>query len=478
MTAQAERRSNWTLAALAAPCLPMAGLGLPLVVYLPEYYASELGLSLAAVGTAFMAVRFLDMAFDPLIGGIMDRTQSRFGRFKLWFAIGAPLLMLSSYMLFMAKPGVTTVYLWAWLLVVYAGVSIASLSQLAWAAVLSPQYDQRSRIYAWWQAGNVVGMILVLTLPALLPTILPSMKANGHVLGVQAMGWFIIILMPLTVGLALWKVPEPQVKSEDKHSGIREYLALFKRPTVVRILVADLLVGTGPAITGALFFFFFERVKGFDKSQASLLLLIYFIGGLVGAPIWTWLSHRISKHKALAVSGVVYAAMTMCSLLIPQGSMPVASLLMFLIGVPYAAGAFLLRAMMADIGDEERLLSGVDRTGLLYAILAGTVKIGSAAAVGVTFPLLQLLGFDPQGKGIDNGLDSLAVLFAAVPALMAIAASLLVWRFPLTPERHAEIRAALAARDVKEPSLAEAGPAIGSEPRLSEEIHVPARPAE
>jgi len=242
--------------------------------------------------------------------------------------------------------------------------------------------------------------------------------------------------------------------------------------------VADLLVGTGPAITGALFFFFFERVKGFDKSQASLLLLIYFIGGLVGAPIWTWLSHRISKHKALAVSGVVYAAMTMCSLLIPQGSMPVASLLMFLIGVPYAAGAFLLRAMMADIGDEERLLSGVDRTGLLYAILAGTVKIGSAAAVGVTFPLLQLLGFDPQGKGIDNGLDSLAVLFAAVPALMAIAASLLVWRFPLTPERHAEIRAALAARDMKEPSLAEAGPAIGSEPRLSEEIHVPARPAE
>jgi len=449
MTAQAERRSNWTLAALAAPCLPLAGLGLPLVVYLPEYYASELGLSLTAVGTAFMAVRFLDMAFDPYIGGVMDRTRSRFGRFKLWFAIGAPILMLASYMLFMAKPGVDTLYLWIWLLVVYAGVSIASLSQLAWAAVLSPQYDQRSRIYAWWQAGNVVGMILVLTLPALLPALFPALKAQAHVIGVQAMGWFIVILMPLTVGLALWKVPEPQVKSENKHSGIREYLALFKRPTVVRILFADLLIGTGPAITGALFFFFFERVKGFDKSQASLLLLVYFIGGLVGAPLWTWLSHKISKHKALAVSGVVYAGMTMCALAIPQGSMPVAALLMFLIGVPYAAGAFLLRAMMADIGDEERLASGVDRTGLLYAILAGTVKIGSAAAVGVTFPLLQALGFDPTGKGLDAGLGSLAILFAAVPAAMAVLASLLVWRFPLTPERHAEIRAALAARDIE-----------------------------
>ncbi len=47
--------------------------------------------------------------------------------------------------------------------------------------------------------------------------------------------------------------------------------------------------------------------------------------------------------------------MTMAALAIPMGNMLVGGLLMFAIGVPYAAGAFLLRAMMADIGDEERL---------------------------------------------------------------------------------------------------------------------------
>lgn len=475
MTAKAsDRRSNWTLAALAAPCLPLAGLGLPLVVYLPEYYTSELGLSLTAVGAAFGAVRLLDMAFDPYIGGVMDRTRSKLGRFKLWFAIGAPILMLATYMLFMAQPGVTTLYLWAWLLVVYAGVSIASLSHLAWAAVLSPNYDQRSRIYGWWQAGNVVGMIMVLTLPALLPIL----GVKGHNSGVQAMGWFILILLPLTVGLAVWKVPEPQVVTAKTKSGFREYVALFKRPSVVRILVADLLIGTGPSITGALFFFFFERVKGFDKAEASLLLLIYFIGGLVGAPIWTWLSYKISKHRALAVSGLIYSAMTMCALIIPQGSMLAGAVLMFLIGVPYAAGAFLLRAMMADIGDEERLESGVDRTGLLYAILSGTVKIGSAAAVFVTFPLLQAMGFDPTAKGLDSGLQGLAVLFSAVPAAMSLAAAWIVWKFPLTSERHAEIRAALAARDLDDRSLADAAPEMGAEPKIAEEIHAAVRPAE
>jgi hypothetical protein len=42
----ADRRSSRSLAAFAAPC-PLAALGLPLVVYLPEFYVSELGLSLA-----------------------------------------------------------------------------------------------------------------------------------------------------------------------------------------------------------------------------------------------------------------------------------------------------------------------------------------------------------------------------------------------------------------------------------------------
>ncbi|MBR7619942.1 MFS transporter [Phenylobacterium sp. 20VBR1] len=444
--APAERRSNWILAALAAPCLPLAGLGLPLVVYLPEFYASDLGLSLSVVGAAFGAVRLIDMAFDPFIGGVMDKTRSRFGRFKLWFAISAPILMLAAYMLFMAKPGVSGLYLWFWLLVVYGGFSIASLSQLAWGAVLSPHYDQRSRIYGWWQAGNVVGIILVLTLPALLPLV----GIKGHGVGVAAMGWFVVLLMPLAVSLALWKVPEPTITTPPRRAGINEYVALLKRPSVVRLLAADFVIGTGPAITGALFFFYFERVKDFDKGVASLLLLIYFVGGLVGAPVWTWLAYRIGKHRALAFSSVVYAAMTMAILLVPPGNFAIAALLMFLIGVPYAAGAFLLRAMMADVGDEERLESGGDRMALLYALLSGTVKIGSAAAVFFTFPALELMGFDPKATGVATGLGGLSVIFTVVPAGLALIGAWIIITFPLTAELHAAIRDALHARDQAE----------------------------
>jgi GPH family glycoside/pentoside/hexuronide:cation symporter len=468
------RRSNWTLAAFAAPCLPLAGLGLPLVVYLPEFYASELGLGLAQVGAAFAAVRLLDMAFDPFIGGVMDGSRTRFGRFRPWFALAAPILMLATAMLFMAKPGVTTVYLWTWLLVLYAGVSISSLAHLAWGAAISPEYNQRSRIYAWWQGGNVVGMILVLTLPALLPFV----GVKGHAQAVGAMGWFVVLLLPLTVALAVWRVPEPLVTKPKERSGFAEYFKLMARPSVVRILIVDFLVGTGPAITGALFFFFFVRAKGFEKSTASLLLLVYFIGGLVGAPIWTWLAYRIGKHRTLAVSSLFYAAVTVAALTIPHHNMAVGALMMFLAGITYAAGAFLLRAMMADVGDEVRLDTGIDRTALLYALLSGTVKVGSATAVFVTFTLLGKLGFDPKAHTGEAGVFGLSMMFSVVPATLAVVASGIIAGFPLTEKRHGEIRAALVARDLADASLADAAPAMGAQPRFTEEIHVATPAAE
>jgi GPH family glycoside/pentoside/hexuronide:cation symporter len=437
-----KERSPLTLAAYALPCLPFAGLGLPLIVYLPAFYATDLGLSLTAVGAAFMIVRLLDIAFDPFIGGVMDATRFRYGRFRLWLAISVPLLCLSTWMLFMAEPGVGVGYLVTWLLVIYAGTSISTLAQIAWGSVLSPDYDQRSRIYAWWQSGNVAGMILVLTLPALLPFV----GITGHAAGVAAMGWFVVILTPLTVAVAVLSVPEPERTAAPHKASLAAYFALMRRPTVLRLLAADFLVGAGPAITGALFFFFFEQAKGFDRATASLLLLLYFIGGLAGAPLWAWLAVRLGKHRSLAIAAGVYAVLSIVALAIPRGDTLVAGGLMFLIGVPYAAGPFLLRAMMADVGDEVRLDTGVDRTGLLYALLSGTVKIGSAVAVGVAFPLLQIVGFDPK-SGDAQGIAGLQGIFVGFPAVLSVAAGIIIFGFPITPARHAEIRRRLEAMD-------------------------------
>lgn len=436
-----DRRSSWALAAFASPCVPIAAMGLPLVVYLPEFYVNSLGLSLSAVGAAFLVVKLVDIIFDPILGGLMDRTRTRLGRFRPWLIAGTPITVVGAYALFMAQPGVGPVYLWFWLVVVYAGYSMVVLSQTAWGAVLSRDYQQRSRVYGWWQAGNVLGMILVLCLP---PVITGVFKGD-HLASIQAMGWFIVILAPLATLLATTTVSEPKAPEAVHKAGLKQYMVLLKRPSVRLLLAADILMGLAPGIAGSLFLFFFERIKHFDKTQSGLLLLVYFLAALAGAPVWPMLAKRLGKHRAMSIAAVVYAVVQVAAVLTPAGNTLMGMAVLILAGLPYSAAPSLVRSMMADIGDEERLESGVDRTGLLYAIVAGAMKLGYALAVGV-FILLQMLGFDPKAPTA-SGDAALIALYSFLPAGLGLLVSVIMLRYPLDANRLAEIQRQLAARD-------------------------------
>ncbi|MFO7197248.1 hypothetical protein QJS79_15335, partial [Enterococcus faecium] len=83
------------------------------------------------------------------------------------------------------------------------------------------QYDQRSRVYGWWQVFNIIGVILIL----ILPTIVVKTGLGNYVDGVRIMGWAIIIALPLTIGLAMVAVPEPVNAGAAPHGGPRAYLA-------------------------------------------------------------------------------------------------------------------------------------------------------------------------------------------------------------------------------------------------------------
>lgn len=440
----AQRRSNSVLLAWALPCLPYAAIGLPLAVYLPNYYSQILGLGLSAAGFAFVGVRFIDIFFDPVVGWSMDRTRNRWGPYRTWITLGTPILGAAIYMVFMAQRGVTFQYLFAWLLVLYLGFSITTLAQLAWGAVLAPQYDQRSRLYAWWQAANIVGVLIALFIPIAVMKFLGGSAAQG----VQAMGWFIIAALPLTLLVNLVAVPEPRAPSSQAQGGAAAYFALFKRPAVRKVLTCDLLLGLAPGITGALLFNFFEAVKGFDRAQSQILIVPYFVAGLAAAPLWSWLATRIGKHRALMVASLVFAALYAGVGFVPGGDFRRTAVSMFIAGLPYAAGLLLTRAMMADIADEVRLETGVDRMGLLFSLLSLTTKLGYAISIGC-FNLLALAGFDdhPGAKNSEQAILALEVLFIAVPTILLASAAIVLRGYPLGPRRHAEIQAALEARD-------------------------------
>lgn len=434
---QPRRLSGLQLAAFSAPATPMAALGLPLVVFLPEYYSNDLGLPLASVGLAFGLVRLLDIGVDPVLGGLMDRTNTGFGRFRPWVLAGAPVLIAAIYMLFMAHRGVGVVYLWLWLLVGYLGLSMSGLAHIAWASKLNTAYDERSRTYAWIQAFSLFGLMVVLLLPAVL-----ALAAHvGSAGGLHAMGWLTIVTIPLSFALALVAVGEPNVAPAAVRATWRDYLNLFRNKTVVRLLATDQALSLAPGITGVLFFFYMEQAKDFSKGQAEALLCVYFIAGLVGAPLWLRLAYRLGKHRALALASVIYTVTQSLALLMPAGQIYIALPAMFMAGLPYSASGLLVRSMLADVGDAEKLATGADRTGLFYALSSANGKIASSASVIITFYILSLMGFKPTTGAVNShtAIIGLQALFAIVPGLLGLAAAWVIHGYPLNAERHAEV---------------------------------------
>lgn len=435
------------LAAFASPALPLAAIGLPFTVHLPPYYAGELGLGLATVGFIFFLVRVIDLPLDPLLGVLLDRTRTPLGRFRPWFIAGAVTLVGAAYLVFMARPGITAMTAFWGVMLLYAGLSMFQVAHQSWAATITDEYDDRSRVFGWMQAVGVFGMVLVLALPPIAAGVTGDATPAA---GVHAMGWFTIALLPLAVLLTLGSTGEPRRPGTLHHVRLRDMGAMAKNPLMLRLLAADMLSGIAPGIAGAMFIFVFEHRLGFTAAQASLLLLVYFIAGLIAAPLWIALARRIGKHRAAAIAGIAYCLTQPSIILLPEGQFGIVAIGMALAGTPYAAFPFLMRAMLADVIDADRLETGADQTGLYSAVLTTASKISYAVPIGVIYPLLAWIGFNGAAGATNTAgaLAGMAYLFAFAPVVFMAGAAFVTWRWPHDAEAHARVHGALVATDL------------------------------
>lgn len=424
--------------------VPLTALSLPLVVMIPEHYATVLGLPLAVIGLIFTGVRVFDIVVDPLLGAAMDRTRTRWGRYRPWLVLGAPALMLAVYLLFMAKPGVGPLYLLVTLTASFLGWSVLSLAQLALASGLAAGYDERSRVYAWLQFASLLGILTVMGFPII------SAKLGGTGLPpTQLMGWIIIVLTAPAVALAAWRVPETPLVAQRHIVGIRAYLAVVGRKAVFRIAAIDLLFGLGFGTASAMLVFFVTAAKGLERSAVGVVLIAQVVTAMITVPAVAWLARRLDKHFVLGISGLLAAIVSVAFIFLPDHNLPAMALGMMGWGLSFGAFNLLPRAMMADAGDELRLESGSDQTAVLYALLISSWKLGGALAVGLAFAALALVGYKPAllGANTPQAITGLEMVFAGPSAALFLLGAWLALTYPLTREKHAAIRLELDARD-------------------------------
>lgn len=399
----------------------------PITNFLPEFYANAMGLPVAAVGTAFMTIRIADMLVDPVLGGLMDHTRTRWGRFRPWLALSAPVLMLPIFMLFEARPGASLLYLWGWLSLFFIGFSMIVLSHLAWTSTLSSDPVERTRIFGWWQIFASAGQVCILLILPIMARMFPGDPAAG----VHAVGWILIVVVPLGIAIALIGQSEPAAPGRpSRRTSVRDYAQLFRQPAVLRLLGADLFFATSFGIAGVVSLFYYMGQLGFDRAVASTLVLVGYCAAVLGTPLFTRLANRIGRARALQVGAVCQAGLQLAFAAQPANALWLSGSIAFGLGLCMPIAWFLPRALMGDVADASRNLFGADRTGLLYACLNGSMKLALGLAVGIAFLLLGWLNFEPAHASDPANNLPLRFLAGVLPAVFSLAVAVCMHRYP------------------------------------------------
>jgi glycoside/pentoside/hexuronide:cation symporter, GPH family len=436
--ATSARLSTTRLLAYGGLGLPLAALNLPLYVYLPAFYAETAGLGLATVGIVLFAARLLDALSDPLVGELSDRTRSRLGRRRPWLLLACPLLLASTWYLFRPALPVSATYLLLWSCAAYLAWTLMLLPYTAWGAELSRDYHERTRITSAREGFVIAGIVLAAGLPVLL-----GVAANDRAAILAALGWSMLLLLPLLLLALMLLVPEgdPGKRAPlDLRHGLR--IAWRNRP-FRRLLAAYFLNGIANGLPATLFLIFVADRLQLQDSGGPLLLL-YFLAGIAAIPAWLRLSYRIGKHRAWATAMLWACAAFVWVPLLGPGDLWGFAVICALSGISLGADLALPASLQADVVDLDWLESGRRRTGLFFAFWSMTTKLSLALAVGIAFPILDLAGFTAGGDKSDAALATLAALYGLVPVAIKLVATALVWNFPITEATQAEMRARLA----------------------------------
>jgi GPH family glycoside/pentoside/hexuronide:cation symporter len=413
--------------------------------------------------------RFYDAITDPIMGFISDNTKSRFGRRRPYIFAGAILSGVLFAVLWQLSPDNSQTYnFWYFLifsLIYLTGNTIFSTPLIGLGYEMTSDYNERTRLMAFSQTLGQVAWMIVPWFWVLI--------ANPNLFENQAIGVRKLSMIVGGVCIVLGILPAIFCKGIDasKMEGRVQitYKTLFsnlkdlfrgiaqvsKNIPFMRLCAATFLVFNGFQLVASFSYFIivFYMFKGDYGLAGNWPAWFSTVSAIITAflviPVISAIANKVGKRNAFIIS--TFISIIGYSLKW-WGFNPVNPWLIFMplpLMVFGIGGLFtLMMSMTADVCDLDELNNGMPRKeGTFGAIYWWMVKLGQALALVLGGLVLKLVGFD-QNAAVQAGetLTKLRIADIAIPAITALLAILVMWKYDLTEARAREIKAELVAR--------------------------------
>jgi glucuronide carrier protein len=417
-------------------------------LFLLLYYTDVAGISAAAVGTMFLVVRFWDAVTDLFAGRLVDRAQTRWGKFRPFILFGALPLLLMSVAVFSipnSLHGHPLALLWAYITYALLGLlySLVNIPYGSLAAAMTQVPTERAKLATWRVYGSNLTILMLAFVVA------PQIKGSSNLQRSLTITTLSFVVLGAGLYLLTFYTAREQVQRDVPQVSLRQSFATLKtnRPLIM-LCVSSLLFLTGMIAVSTVGAFYARDVLG-NANLFIWMTLVQTLGTFAVALFVPQIVRTLGKKTGYLLLGLVGIVAGIGIMFAPPSVPAVALFFFFVLGIGVGGVNTLMWALEADTVEYGEWKTGLRTEGATYSVFSFTRKMGQAiGGAGAAFTI-GLGGYVTQSETQpDSAIRAIKIAAGGLPAgVIAIALAIMV-AYPLTEGRFREIVREVAQRRV------------------------------
>ncbi len=418
--------------------------------WLLYFYTDIYGISAIAAGTIMMIARFWDMAIDPIIGIISDRTNTRWGKFRPFILFGAiPYAVLAFLTFTTPQLGETgkIIYAGATYVLLMTAYAFINLPYSALGAVMSSDTYERAGLNTYRFIAGFAGQFIVTGLALTLANFFGGGdKAHGFQYTVLLFAGLSLVFFFITFKTTKERVHPPK---EQKNSLKMDFSNLFKNRAWVILAIVGIVSFIMFAMQNAAVAYYFKYYVG-KEDDVQLFNVIGTIALIVALPLSKPLAKRFGNKNVFIGSSIISGIFF--GLIYIAGATDIILIYIFNIiaKMAYAPAVPLLWTMIADAADYGEWKSGRRSTGLYFSAAVFAQKAGWGIGAALAGWILAFSNFIPNAIQSTEAITGIKLLVSVIPGVLYMSCALFMIFYNIDSKTTELIKTELEAKRANE----------------------------
>ena len=388
------------------------------------FYTDVYGISAAAAGTIMLVARFWDMAIDPVIGVVSDRTNTRWGKFRPYILFGAvPYAVLA--ILTFTTPNFGEVgkiiYAGATYVLLMTAYALINLPYSALGAVMTDDTYERAGLNTYRFIAGFTGQFIVTGLALTLAEFFGGGdKAQGFQYTVFLFSILSLIFFFITFKTTRERVQPPKAQKNSLKEDIRN---LFSNKAWVILALVGIISFIMFAMQNAAIAYYFKYYLG-RENNVQLFNVIGTVALIVALPLSKPLAKRFGNKNVFIGSSLISGLFFMLIYVAGINDLTTIYVFNIIAKMAYAPAVPLLWTMIADSADYGEWTTGRRATGLYFSAAVFAQKAGWGIGAAIAGWILAASSFVPNVVQNDTAITGIKLLVSVIPGILYMSCAL------------------------------------------------------